>query len=118
MYIRNIYPIYRINSKFINYYDEKDVICHHYPPFVPPENRNPETGKASFNMDNWLEFANRADEMERHNGNEARVRTGPVGLGFRVPTLVISPWSRGGYVNTQDFDYIYTFQQLDKVMCE
>jgi phospholipase C len=30
---------------------------------------------------------------------------GPVGLGFRVPMLVISPWSRGGWVASQTFDH-------------
>jgi phospholipase C len=31
--------------------------------------------------------------------------SGPVGLGFRVPCLVISPFSRGGYVCSQRFDH-------------
>ena len=31
--------------------------------------------------------------------------TGPVGLGFRVPCLVISPFSRGGYVCSELFDH-------------
>ena len=31
--------------------------------------------------------------------------TGPVGLGFRVPALVISPFSRGGYVCSELFDH-------------
>ncbi|MFL5781616.1 MAG: alkaline phosphatase family protein [Thermoleophilaceae bacterium] len=30
---------------------------------------------------------------------------GPIGLGFRVPTLVISPFSRGGYVCSERFDH-------------
>ena len=30
---------------------------------------------------------------------------GPVGLGFRVPCMVISPFSRGGYVCSQRFDH-------------
>jgi phospholipase C len=30
---------------------------------------------------------------------------GPVGLGFRVPMLVISPWSTGGWVSSQTFDH-------------
>ena len=28
----------------------------------------------------------------------------PIGLGVRIPTLLISPWSRGGYVSSQVFD--------------
>ncbi|MBO0747145.1 MAG: hypothetical protein J2O47_02275, partial [Acidimicrobiaceae bacterium] len=30
---------------------------------------------------------------------------GPIGLGFRVPCLVISPFSAGGYVSSQVFDH-------------
>jgi phospholipase C len=30
---------------------------------------------------------------------------GPIGLGFRVPTLVVSPFSRGGYVCSDPFDH-------------
>jgi phospholipase C len=30
---------------------------------------------------------------------------GPIGLGFRVPSLVISPFSRGGYVCSERFDH-------------
>jgi phospholipase C len=30
---------------------------------------------------------------------------GPVGLGFRVPMLVVSPFSRGGFVNSDPFDH-------------
>jgi phospholipase C len=30
---------------------------------------------------------------------------GPIGLGFRVPLLVVSPFSRGGFVCTQTFDH-------------
>jgi phospholipase C len=31
--------------------------------------------------------------------------TGPIGLGFRVPMLVISPFSRGGFVSSDLFDH-------------
>ena len=30
---------------------------------------------------------------------------GPYGLGMRVPMIVISPWSKGGWVNSQVFDH-------------
>jgi phospholipase C len=30
---------------------------------------------------------------------------GPYGLGTRVPMIVVSPWSRGGWVNSQVFDH-------------
>ena len=31
--------------------------------------------------------------------------TGPIGLGFRVPTIVVSPFSRGGNVSSDVFDH-------------
>ena len=38
---------------------------------------------------------------------------GPIGLGFRVPTLVISPFSRGGYVNSDTFDHTSLLRFLE-----
>ena len=34
-----------------------------------------------------------------------RAYAGPIGLGFRVPLLVISPFSRGGHVCSETFDH-------------
>jgi phospholipase C len=31
--------------------------------------------------------------------------SGPYGLGIRVPMIVVSPWSKGGWVNSQVFDH-------------
>ena len=31
--------------------------------------------------------------------------TGPIGLGFRVPMVIISPFSRGGFVSSDLFDH-------------
>lgn len=36
---------------------------------------------------------------------EAQGVAGPIGLGFRVPLLVISPFSRGGWVASETFDH-------------
>ncbi len=30
---------------------------------------------------------------------------GPIGLGFRVPAIVVSPWTRGGLVCPDVFDH-------------
>jgi phospholipase C len=38
----------------------------------------------------------------------------PIGLGFRVPCLVISPFSRGGYVCSDTFDHTSTLQFIEK----
>jgi phospholipase C len=39
--------------------------------------------------------------------------TGPIGLGFRVPTLVVSPFSRGGHVNSDVFDHTSLLRFLE-----
>ncbi len=38
---------------------------------------------------------------------------GPIGLGFRVPMLVISPFSRGGFVCNDTFDHTSTLRFLE-----
>ena len=38
---------------------------------------------------------------------------GPVGLGFRTPALVVSPFSRGGYVCSQAFDHTSTLRFIE-----
>ncbi len=38
----------------------------------------------------------------------------PVGLGPRVPMFVISPWSKGGWVNSEVFDHTSTIRFLEK----
>ena len=38
---------------------------------------------------------------------------GPIGLGFRVPTLVVSPFSRGGFVCRDTFDHTSTLRFLE-----
>jgi phospholipase C len=39
---------------------------------------------------------------------------GPIGLGTRVPFLVISPWTKAGYVNSQVFDQTSVIQFIEK----
>jgi phospholipase C len=38
----------------------------------------------------------------------------PLGLGIRVPAIIVSPWSRGGYVCSQVFDHTSTLRFLEK----
>jgi phospholipase C len=38
----------------------------------------------------------------------------PIGLGFRVPTTVISPWSVGGHVSSETFDHTSVIQFLER----
>ena len=39
---------------------------------------------------------------------------GPIGLGFRVPLLMVSPFSRGGYVNSDVFDHTSQIRLLEE----
>ena len=39
--------------------------------------------------------------------------TGPIGLGFRVPTLIISPFTRGGFVSSDLFDHTSVLRFLE-----
>jgi phospholipase C len=38
----------------------------------------------------------------------------PVGLGFRVPLILVSPWTRGGWVTSQVSDHTSVIQLLEK----
>ena len=44
----------------------------------------------------------------------AQAVAGPVGLGFRVPMLVLSPFSRGGYVCSETFDHTSQLRFLEE----
>ncbi|MFC1415215.1 phosphocholine-specific phospholipase C [Streptacidiphilus cavernicola] len=37
-----------------------------------------------------------------------------IGLGFRVPMIAISPWSRGGWVNSETFDHTSVLRFLEQ----
>jgi phospholipase C len=50
---------------------------------------------------------------DRHLPSPAHGIKGPIGLGFRVPTLIVSPFSRGGYVNSDVFDHTSLLRLLE-----
>jgi phospholipase C len=39
----------------------------------------------------------------------------PIGGGFRVPCIVVSPWTAGGWVSSQKFDHTSVLQFLEKL---
>jgi phospholipase C len=70
---------------FILNYDENDGIFDHVPPPVPPE------------------------------GTPGEFVGGlPIGAGYRVPCIIISPWTAGGWVCSQPFDHTSVLQFLEK----
>jgi len=46
--------------------------------------------------------------------SSAQGLSGPLGLGFRVPMLVVSPFSRGGYVTSDVFDHTSQIRFLEE----
>ena len=81
-------------------FDENDGFFDHVPPpFAPGAAAQ---GKSTV-----------ATTGEFFAGNQTYV-AGPYGLGPRVPMLVISPWSRGGYVNSQVFDHTSLIRFIER----
>lgn len=77
-------------------FDENDGFFDHMvPPTVPV---SPELGKSTVDTTGEL-FTGSADYPVTN------YPAGPYGLGVRVPMLVVSPWSKGGFVNSQLFDH-------------
>jgi phospholipase C len=71
-------------------YDENDGFFDHVPPPTAPASQRDEYIPQSTATENF---------------NATLGFSGPVGLGFRVPMLVISPFSRGGMVCSDVFDH-------------
>ena len=94
-------------------YDENDGYFDHSPSFVAADPKRPETGAASAGIDTGLEYTYKADELAQ-GVPDHEARSGPIGMGFRVPTVVASPWTRGGWVNSQLFDHTSSLQFLEQ----
>jgi phospholipase C len=98
---------------FILTYDENDGYFDHVPPFVAPHPRKPETGIISKELDATLEYV----ELEQDSKLKLKgPRESPIGLGYRVPMVIASPWSRGGCVCSQVFDNTSILQFLEKFL--
>ena len=97
---------------FILTYDENDGYFDHAPSFVAADPRRPETGGASAGIDTGIEYTYLEDERKQGVA-EKDARSGPIGMGFRVPMIIASPWTRGGWVNSQLFDHTSTLMFLE-----
>jgi len=98
---------------FILAYDENDGYFDHVPPFTAPHSGRPETGKVSKGMDTRVDYVTLEQEKDRKGFPEPFDRECSIGLGFRVPLVIASPWSKGGYVNSEVFDHTSTLQFLE-----
>src|SRR5690606_32972411 len=58
------------------------------------------------------EYVTAAQEKIR-TGDAGATLDSPIGLGFRVPLVVASPWTKGGWVNSEVFDHTSPLQFLE-----
>ncbi|MGP0029863.1 MAG: phospholipase C [Acidimicrobiales bacterium] len=76
-------------------YDENDGFFDHVPPPTPPPGTPGEV------------------LTERPLPSASRGIRGPIGMGYRVPMLVISPFSRGGHIASEVFDHTSLLRFLE-----
>lgn len=101
---------------FILTYDENDGYFDHVPPFVAPKPNDPGSGKVSGGIDTAVEYVTMEEELARTGLDKKNARESPVGLGYRVPLVIASPWTRGGWVNSEVCDITSTLQFLEKFL--
>ena len=87
-------PAVWAKTVFLLNYDENDGFFDHMPGAVPA--LAPAQGLSSV-----------APQGEAYRGQA-------VGLGVRVPMIAVSPWSRGGWVNSQIFDHTSVIRFLER----
>ena len=81
-------------------YDENDGYFDHVPPPFPPASAD--------------QGASTVDTTLDHFPGNAGYAAGPYGLGQRVPMLVVSPWSTGGYVCSEVFDHTSIIRFMER----
>lgn len=101
---------------FILTYDENDGYFDHVPPFVAPNPHDASSGKTSAAIDTACEYVTMQQELQRNHVKDNDRRESPIGLGYRVPMVVASPWSRGGFVCSQVFDHTSSLQFLEQFL--
>ncbi|MET9413991.1 phosphocholine-specific phospholipase C [Streptomyces klenkii] len=84
---------------FITYDENDGYFDHVLPPFPPAD-----AGRGASTVDASLDVF----------GGNARYGAGPYGLGQRVPMLVVSPWSTGGFVCSEVFDHTSVIRFMEQ----
>ena len=95
-------------------FDENDGLFDHVPPPAPPSLNPDGTPAGKSTLDLAGEYFSDPERKYRHPSDPVDSTVRPWGLGPRVPFYVISPWSRGGWVNSQVFDHTSVGQFLEK----
>jgi len=96
-------------------FDENDGFFDHVPPPAPPSRDvaapDGHLGASTVDMTGEHHLVRSPGDP----GSDKRELMGrPYGLGPRVPMYVISPWSRGGFVNSQVFDHTSVIRFLEQ----
>jgi phospholipase C len=90
---------------FIIMFDENDGFFDHMVPNTPPRSRS--EGISTVPTTNEL-FEGTASYPA------SEFTPGPYGLGVRVPMIVVSPWSKGGWVNSEVFDHTSLIRFIER----
>jgi phospholipase C len=98
---------------FILNYDENDGYFDHVPPFVPPNPYKANSGKVSAGINIKTDYVDQSQDWMKNKKPDEDDRNGPIGLGFRVPLVIASPWTRGGWVNSEVFDLTSPIQFME-----
>ena len=89
---------------FILNYDEAGGFYDHSPPPVPPVGGY--RGHSTVPLDG--ETKDYRDRAVKEPGAH------PIGLGIRTPTILVSPWSRGGFVCSELFDHTSVLRFMER----
>ncbi|MFI1968573.1 phospholipase C, phosphocholine-specific [Streptomyces cinnamoneus] len=81
-------------------YDENDGYFDHVVPPFPPASADQGLSTVDTALD--------------HFAGNGRYGAGPYGLGQRVPMIVVSPWSTGGYVCSEVFDHTSVIRFMER----
>ncbi len=98
------FPEVFAKTVFIINYDETGGFFDHVPPPLPP-----------FHPSQGYSTVSTAGEGKDYAGSKnANQGIHPIGLGMRVPGIMVSPWSRGGWVCSEVFDHTSPLRFLEK----
>ena len=88
-------------------FDENDGFFDHAPPPAPPSYTHYDSDPMRAGLAGASTVTTRGEyhEFDTVDDTSDDLKHRPYGLGPRVPMYVISPWSRGGWVNSQVFDH-------------
>lgn len=91
--------VFSKTALFITYDENDGFFDHVIPPCVPPSDAQ---GQSTVSIDNEI-FP-----------GSSEYQSGPYGMGPRVPMIVVSPWSKGGWVCSEVFDHTSLIRFIER----